>query len=126
LLLSAFVKNENEANNALPLIMIPQIIFSGVLFELEGLPTKFAWLLLSRWSVGAFGAIVDVNSMIPSAIQIPGHAPIPQPMQTTPIYEATWHNLGLNWSVLAVSSLVYLAIAFVVQKRKDLTTRKSN
>lgn len=122
LLLSTFVKNENEANNALPLIMIPQIIFSGVLFELEGLPAKFAWLLLSRWSVGAYGAIVDVNAMIPPAITIPGHAPIPQPIQASAVYDATWQNLGLNWGVLGASSLVYLAIAFILQKRKDIKT----
>ena len=122
LMLSAFVKNESEANNALPLIMIPQIIFSGVLFELEGLPTKIAWLLLSRWSVGAYGAIVDVNGMIPPAIEIPGHAPISQPIQATSVYDATWQNLGLNWSLLVLSTLVYLAVAFLLQKRKDLST----
>ncbi len=120
LMLSTFVRNENEANNALPLIMIPQIIFSGVLFELEGSPAKFAWLLLSRWSVGAYGAIVDVNAMIPPPINLPGRAPIPQPIQVNAIYEATWHNLGLNWSLLILSSCLYLAIAFILQKRKDI------
>lgn len=123
LLLSTFVKNENEANNALPLIMIPQIIFSGVLFELEGLPEKFAWLLLSRWSIAAYGATVDVNAMIPPAINLPGHPPIPQPIQSNAIYDPTWHNLGLNWSLLALSGVLYLAIAFIAQKRKDVLIR---
>ncbi|MBW4444782.1 MAG: ATP-binding cassette domain-containing protein [Plectolyngbya sp. WJT66-NPBG17] len=123
LMLSTFAKNENEANNALPLIMIPQIIFSGVLFELGGLPAKFAWLLLSRWSVGAYGAIVDVNAMIPPAINLPGHALILQPIQPNAMYETTWHNLGLNWSLLILSSCIYLAIAFILQKRKDIVRR---
>jgi ABC-type multidrug transport system ATPase subunit/ABC-type multidrug transport system permease subunit len=120
LLLSTFVKTENEANNALPLIMIPQLIFSGVLFELQGFPTKLSWLMLSRWSVGAYGALVDVNKMIPGPIEIPGRSPIPQPLQTSAVYDATWHNLGLNWAILGASAVVYLAIALYLQKRKDV------
>ncbi|NDJ16995.1 ATP-binding cassette domain-containing protein [Myxacorys almedinensis A] len=120
LLLSTVVKTENQANNALPLIMIPQLIFSGILFELQGLPTQLSWLMVSRWSVGAYGALVDVNQMIPEAIQIPGRAPIAQPLQVNAVYDATWQNLGLNWAMLGASAIAYLAIALYLQKRKDV------
>jgi len=119
LLLSTIVKTENEANNALPLIMIPQLIFSGIMFELQGFPLKLSWLMLSRWSVGAYGALVDVNKMIPEPIQIPGQAPIPQ-IQPSAIYDANLHNLGLNWMILLGSAGVYIAIAFYLQKHKDV------
>ncbi|HTL89488.1 MAG TPA: ATP-binding cassette domain-containing protein [Leptolyngbya sp.] len=118
--LSTIVKTENEANNALPLIMIPQLIFSGIMFELQGFPSKLSWLMLSRWSVGAYGALVDVNQMIPAPIQIPGRAPIPQPLQTSAIYAATLQNLGLNWMILLGSAAAYIAIAICFQKRKDV------
>jgi hypothetical protein len=72
-MLSAFVRHENEANNTLPLVMIPQIIFSGALFDLEGLSSKISWLMLSRWSVGAYGSLIDVNAMVPNLPQY--HAP---------------------------------------------------
>ncbi len=71
LMISSFVKNESEANNTLPLILLPQIIFSGVLFKLEGLAGKLSWLMLSRWSVGAYGALVNVNAMVPEVAVIP-------------------------------------------------------
>jgi len=118
LMLSTFVQNENEANNALPVIMIPQIIFSGVLFELNGLASKLSWLMLSRWSVGAYGALANVNAMVPKLQQIPGGSP-PQPFEPTPVYDATWQNLGLNWGILCLHTVVYLTISLCLQKRKD-------
>ncbi|ARV61531.1 maltooligosyl trehalose synthase [Nostocales cyanobacterium HT-58-2] len=113
LLISAFVKNENEANSILPLIMIPQIILSGVLFELKGLPGKLGWLTISRWSMGAYGALVNVNKMIP--------ANTPEDIvKASSVYDATWKNLGLNWGILGAHALVCLVVALILQKRKDI------
>jgi ABC transport system ATP-binding/permease protein len=120
LLLSTFVTNENEANNSLPLIMIPQIIFSGVLFDLDGISTQISWLMLSRWSVSAYGTLVDVNAMIPGSIIIPGQPPIPQPIQPNLIYAPTWEKLGLDWGALLLSAMIYLVIALYLQKHKDV------
>ena len=105
-MISAWVKNENAANNVLPLIMIPQIILSGVLFELKGFPAKLAWLMISRWSIGAFGSLVDVNEMLPKS--------------SNAVYAATWQNLSTNWVALGLHTLIYLAIALWLQKRKDI------
>lgn len=120
LLLSTFVTNENAANNALPLIMIPQIIFSGVLFDLDGISTQLSWLMLSRWSVSAYGTLVDVNAMIPSSTIVPGYPPLPQPIQPNLNYDPTWAKLGLDWGVLLLSAMIYLIIAWYLQKRKDV------
>lgn len=62
LMVSAAVKNSNQASSVLPLLLIPQIIFSGVLFKMEGIASKISWLMLSRWSIGAYGALVNVNA----------------------------------------------------------------
>ncbi len=120
LLLSTFVTNENAANNALPLVMIPQIIFSGVLFDLDGISTQLSWLMLSRWSVSAYGTLVDVNAMIPSSMIVPGYPPLPQPIQPNLSYDPTWAKLGLDWGVLLLSAMIYLVIALYLQKRKDV------
>lgn len=117
LMLSALAKNENEANNILPLIMIPQIILSGVLFELKGIPGKLAWLTISRWSMGAYGSLVGVNDMVP---ELPPGQVIPLPFEPLEMYDATWQNLGLNWGILGVHILVYFLIALWLQKRKDI------
>lgn len=114
LMLSAYIKTENEGNGILPLIMIPQIIFSGVLFELDGWSSKLSWLMLSRWSMGAYGALADINGM---ESNLPGSQAIFQP---TPVYESTWSNLSLNWGILVAHILTYVLLAIILQKRKDI------
>ncbi|GAC1451767.1 MAG: hypothetical protein NVS2B14_20940 [Chamaesiphon sp.] len=120
LLVSAIVKNASQANSTLPLLLLPQIIFSGVLFNLEGLAKKISWLTLSRWSVGAYGALVNVNAMVPEPISTPNGTSFPLPFDKTPIYDPTWQNLSLNWGMLLLHTLIYLTATFWIQKQKDI------
>jgi ABC transport system ATP-binding/permease protein len=121
LMISAFVKNSTQANSTLPLILIPQIIFSGILFKLEGAGKIVSWLMISRWSIGAYGSVVDVNAMVPEAPKIPGMPAQPLPFEPSSIYDPTWANLSLNWGVLCLHSLIYLGVTLWMQKRKDHT-----
>lgn len=120
LMLSALVKTENEGNGILPLIMIPQIIFSGVLFTLEGWSSKLSWLMLSRWSIGAYGSLADVNAMAPQPNPLLSAEMLNEIFQASPVYDATWDNLILNWGILIAHTLIYAIIALVVLRRKDI------
>ncbi len=122
LAISALARTASAAMNSLTLILLPQIIFSGVLFNLEGaFGTLVSWLTISRWSVGAYGALVNVNALVPEAPpQMPGFPPTPQPFAPTPVYDPTWENLLLNWGILCLHTAVYLAITWGLQKRKDI------
>ncbi|MBE9061279.1 ATP-binding cassette domain-containing protein [cf. Phormidesmis sp. LEGE 11477] len=115
LMISAFVSNPTQANSTLPLILIPQIVFSGTLFELEGASRIISWLMISRWSIGAYAAGLNVNQMAPEPIE--GIVSI---FESTAAYDATWDNLMLNWGILCVHSLVYLSISLWQQKQKDI------
>ena len=118
LLVSAIVKNGSQANGALPLILLPQIIFSGVLFKLKGAGTIVSYLMLCRWSIGAYGTIADVNNLLPADAKTDVLADLPFP--TGVPYDQTWHNLTRSWSFLLVHILVYLTITGLLQKRKDI------
>ncbi|MBW4535676.1 MAG: ATP-binding cassette domain-containing protein [Pleurocapsa minor HA4230-MV1] len=120
LMLSALVKTENEGNGILPLVMIPQIIFSGVLFNLEGWSSKLSWLMLSRWSIGAYGALADVNAMAPKPNPVLSSEVLKDIFQPSSVYEATWSNLNLNWGILIVHTLIYSIVALIVLRRKDI------
>jgi len=120
LMISAFVKNENEANSILPLIMIPQIILSGVLFELKGLPGKLGWLTISRWSMGAYGSLVNVNEMVPKMTKTPGVMPLDRIFAVSSVYDPTWKNLNLNWGILVLQTVICLSVALWLQKWKDI------
>ncbi len=115
LMISSLVKNPTQANSALPLLLLPQIIFSGILFDLEGPARLISWLMLSRWSIGGYAAALDINSMVPAAIPN-----LSLPFEGADAYAATWENLAFNWSVLCVHSLVCLGVSLWQQKRKDV------
>ncbi len=118
LLVSAAVNNSSQANSALPLLLLPQIIFSGVLFKLEGIGAFISSLMLSRWAIGAYGTIVNVNALLPKELQTDNLKDLPFP--TGIAYQQTWGNLANNWMMLLVHITVYLAIATYLQKRKDI------
>ena len=115
LLVSASVKNSTQANSALPLLLLPQIILAGILFEVKGVSEWISWLMLSRWSVAAYGAILGVNSLLP----VPAKDATDIPINALSMFDATSQNILLNWGILLLHTVVYLAITLWVQKRKD-------
>jgi ABC transport system ATP-binding/permease protein len=119
LLISTMVKNSSQANSSLPLVLLPLIIFSGVLFKIEGSAKIIYWLMLSRWSVGAYGILIQFNDLIPKPIEIPGRDPIII-LEKSNVYNATWDNLNLNWGMLLLLTIIYLGTSYFLQKRKDL------
>ncbi|MEO1765549.1 MAG: hypothetical protein AAFR83_27440 [Cyanobacteria bacterium J06629_18] len=58
--------------------------------------------------------------MVPDAIKLPDGTTAVRPFEPTPVYDATWENLLLNWGILGLHTLVYLTAAFWLQKRKDI------
>jgi ABC transport system ATP-binding/permease protein len=118
LLVSAAVGNSSQANSTFPLILLPQIIFSGVMFKLQNLGTWISWLMLSRWSIGAYGTVININKLLPEAMQTKVLEDMPFPTGIT--YEQTFGNLAINWLVLLAHTSVYLSITAWLQKRKDI------
>lgn len=114
LMLSAGVNHENQAKSALPLIMALQMIFSGVLFQLNDFSSKLSWLMISRWSVEAYGTLVNVNERVPLSNRL-GQLQASDPSF---IVEPTRH-LSFSWGLLCLHTLIYLLIALYLQKRKD-------
>jgi len=54
LFISSVVDNQDRANYYVPIVLLPQIIFAGVLFKLEGLSAYISYLTISKWSLKAF------------------------------------------------------------------------
>jgi ABC-type multidrug transport system ATPase subunit len=120
LMVSAWVKNITQANSSLPLLLLPQIIFSGILFDMTGIGKYISWLMLSRWSIGAYGILVDVNKMVPEPIILFDGTKINYSFAGSSVYDPTWQNLLLNWGVLLLHTVIYWLVALFLQKRKDI------
>lgn len=123
LMISAGVKNITQANSAFPLLLLPQIIFSGVLFDMTGVGKYLSWLMLSRWSIGAYGILVNVNNMVPEPIVLFDGTEVSQPFEGSPVYNATWGNLFLNWGILLLHAAIYLVTTYFLQKQKDIKSK---
>jgi ABC-type multidrug transport system ATPase subunit/pSer/pThr/pTyr-binding forkhead associated (FHA) protein len=67
LIISALVKTAEKTMPLLVMFAIVQVVFTGVLFQLYAKPgvEQLAWLMPSRWAVGAAGATADLNVLMP-------------------------------------------------------------
>ena len=63
LCISAIVKNSNIAMSIIPLILVPQLLFSGMLFKLEGIGKFISNFILCRWSVEGLGTSANLNDL---------------------------------------------------------------
>ena len=63
LCISAIVKNSNIAMSIIPLILVPQLLFSGMLFKLEGIGKFISNFILCRWTVEGLGTSANLNDL---------------------------------------------------------------
>ncbi|MFI8082328.1 FHA domain-containing protein [Kitasatospora sp. NPDC086009] len=70
LLVSALVRKEEATMPMLVLLSVVQIVFSGAMLKLHGVPglEQFAWLVPSRWGLAAMAQTVDLHTVFPTAI----------------------------------------------------------
>lgn len=65
LLISACSKNGDRAMSIAPFVLIIQLLFSGILFSLNGATEKISYFTFSRWSMEALGSTNGLNELEP-------------------------------------------------------------
>ncbi|MFF1556598.1 FHA domain-containing protein [Streptomyces sp. NPDC058279] len=70
LLVSALVRKEEVTMPLLVLLAIVQVVFCGALLRLSGVPVigQLAWLVPSRWALGAMAATIDLGAIVPGKV----------------------------------------------------------
>ncbi|WP_416873814.1 FHA domain-containing protein [Kitasatospora sp. SC0581] len=70
LVVSALVGKEEATMPLLVLLSVVQIVFSGLMLKLHGVPglEQFAWLVPSRWGLSAMARTVELHGIFPNAI----------------------------------------------------------
>jgi len=109
LMISCLVANSDQANSIIPVILIFQILFSGVIFKLTGFGEIFGGLFAMRWSMIGMGSSVGLTAF-PM-----GYAPNDS---SFPYAHDTGHVLGA-WFVLLVMIAIFGALTTYFLKRKD-------
>lgn len=109
LLVSSVMKNGDRAMAVSPFLLIIQLLFSGILFELKGSSEVISYFTVSRWSVEAMGNIVDLNGMN----QVPDGG--------KEMFRHGFSHLSQTWLILAmfIVILAVLSILFLRNVEKD-------
>lgn len=117
LVVSALSPNSDRAMSFIPIILIPQVIFSGFLFALnkdllQGIGAFFA----VRWSIAGLGTSVGLNE---HALQADGFTYHSTLFSTYDQAEATRHML-LVWGALFAMIVLLAILVAIFLKRKDV------
>lgn len=119
LFLSSLVKKPETANVMAPYILIVQLIFSGILFAMQGAAETLSYIMLSRWGMEALGSISDLNEL-PLKIQMT----VPTvPHEAEDMFLRSAGHLALVWTILTGFSAGFLVLGNLSLHRVAKDTR---
>lgn len=97
-IVSALSKNGDRAMATAPFLLIIQLLFSGVLFDLSGITKVVSALTISRWSMEGLGVTNDLNSLpLKLEEKFPGLE-----RELNPMFDKSlWHLLE-TWGILVI------------------------
>lgn len=113
LFVSALFTNADRAMTLAPILLMPQILFSGLIFKLEGVTELISWAAVSRWSVEGYGTIANLNDL-PLRLQQQG---IMIPHEAEHFFEYTTEHLLQSWGILVIYAVVFLILARIALSR---------
>ena len=93
-----------------PILLMPQILFSGLIFKLNGATEIISWLALSRWSMEAYGTTANLNEL-PLKLQQEG---LMIPHEAESFFDYTADHLAQSWGILILFIIVFLIAARAV------------
>lgn len=95
--ISGVVKSGDKAMTCAPFVLIIQLLFSGILFELKGMGNQIANFTISKWSVESLGSSANLNELTTKMQEeIPGAE-----HEFQEIFEFAKDHLLQNWGILA-------------------------
>lgn len=110
LFVSSLFTNADRAMTVAPLLLMPQILFSGLIFKLDGATEMISWLAVCRWSMEGYGTTADLNNLS-LKLQLEG---IAIPHEAEGFFEFTSSHMLMAWGVLIAYVVIFLILARVV------------
>lgn len=119
LMISCVVKSEQLASQLSPYILIVQLLFSGVLFAMEGAASSVSGLMLSRWGMEALGSISNLNDL---PLRLQEEFPM-IPHEADEAFLYTTEHLGEVWVILVLFVIVPLIVGNMALHRVKKDSR---
>ncbi|MEV0279892.1 FHA domain-containing protein [Streptomyces sp. NPDC050610] len=119
LVISSLVKTAEKTMPLLVMFAIVQVVFTGIMFKIYDSPgvEQVAWLMPSRWAVGAAGATLDLSHIM---------APMDKgdPTNLDPLWEHSAAVWGLDMAVLIALGVVCgFAVARLLRRHEPEVMR---
>lgn len=113
LFVSSLFTNADRAMTVAPILLMPQILFSGLIFKLSGVTETISWFAVCRWSMEGYGTTANLN-ILPLRLQQEG---IQIPHEAESFFEFTTSHFLTSWGILVVYTVVFLILARIVLSR---------
>lgn len=120
LLISALSKNPDRAMVLAPVLLIPQLLFSGILFYLDGVTEVISWVCSSRWSMEALGTIANLNNVMRDSLsQVYKGKQLDNmiTMNYNKLYEFSGWHLLLTWTILILTIIGFSFLSAIMLRR---------
>lgn len=110
LLVSSLFTNADRAMTVAPILLMPQILFSGLIFKLSGATEIISWVAVCRWSMEGYGTTANLNDL-PLRLQQEGLQII---HEAEDFFEFTSSHLLNSWMILILYTAIFLILARIV------------
>ena len=116
---SANAKSGDKAMVVAPFLLIVQLLFSGILFKLEGAGKFISYATASRWTVEALGSIVNLNDL---PLKMQSEYPMIE-HEVEEFFEATAGHVWQCWGILAGMTVCFLVVSVLSLRRLPKDSR---
>jgi len=110
LMVSSLFTNADRAMTVAPILLMPQILFSGLIFKLDGATEMISWLAVCRFSMEGYGTTSNLNEL-PLRLQQEG---LPLVHEAESFFDYSVEHLLSAWGILLAFTLGFLIISRVV------------
>lgn len=110
LFVSSLFTNADRAMTVAPILLMPQILFSGLIFKLDGATEMLSWFAVCRWSMEGYGTTANLNQL-QLKLQQQG---VVIPHETESFFDFTVQHMLSAWGILFIFVLIFLIMARIV------------
>jgi len=121
LAVSAFAPNTDRAMSLIPLVLIPQVIFSGTIFELNTpLLQAIGALFATRWSIAALGSSIGLHADKLAVDNFSYRGTLFVSLNSASAAPGAITHLFIVWGALVLMSILLACLVAYALKRKDV------
>ena len=113
LLVSCLFNNSDRALAMAPLLIMPQVLFSGFLFKLEGAMEKVSVFVQCKWGMEALGTSADLNGMPLKIYENEMITPEVYEHEFEAAFEFALSHLTFTWGILLLFSVASLLLCHI-------------